>query len=1501
MVLVLGASASAVAVGPRSCRVGGSNPAPGWWRWWWWVLVLGWGLGGGVGWGVCRADPPEGEGGGEGGGQQHFTDLWAVQIEGGQDVARQVAARHGFLFRGQIMPDYYHFQHRKVSKRSTFPSSYYNRYLAKDPKVKWLEQQVAKKRVKRDIEFNDPKWPIMWYLNRGGGLDMNVKEAWEMGYTGKGVVVTILDDGIEKDHPDLKINYDEQASYDVNGHDPDPQPRYDFSNENRHGTRCAGEVAAQADNFVCSVGVAYNARIGGVRMLDGDVTDSVEAQSLSLNTQHIHIYSASWGPDDDGRTVDGPATLARKAFYDGITKGRGGLGSIFVWASGNGGRDEDNCNCDGYTNSIFTLSISSCTEKGNVPWYSESCSSTLATTYSSGSGAEKQIVTTDLRDACTENHTGTSASAPLAAGLIALALEANPFVTWRDMQHIVVETAKPDNLHAQDWVINGAGKKVSHSFGFGLMDASAMVAVARNWTTVPEQHICEIRSQDQNRLVPMNGKLIVPLYTDGCEGSVNEVRYVEHVQARLTMTSSRRGEIQVSLTSPSQTRSVLLAKRKHDVSREGFNNWAFMTTHNWGEAARGEWKLEIENGASSELKEWTLVVMGTKHHPRKQTSSSQSATAKHSFRCAGVTSNGICIECKRGYYKLGQHCVSQCPNHYYGSVHTVPLYSSLRRHSADPKPHTQGLCQPCHQSCLTCRGQAPSDCYQCAPGYQRQGEGGVACHKTLLWDLLDPAVMKHLAWALILCIGAVIFLSILLAVWQARQRRRLCWSDKRHPPAADWGKGVYDGVSTRGECAGDGPLSTSTSSANNTRRDVKEGGGTGGGDVTTEVPPRPRGKRGYSKVTSRGDPMVLSEFASHRPEEADDELSSFSSPSVPGDSIHPLSRRSKRGYSKVSTRGEHIIFTDFPGTHRPEEEADDELSSFGKPSAPGGGGGCGGDVACRRSKKGYSELSSRNDVTPFPDFRLHAAPGPDTEFSTFRDPHPQPPAEDAAPRHSKAGRELSCGGDPVGGGGEGPCHRTKGGYSALPTHGDLTSSHPDGPALRARDDNGADLSALGDVPTRKTKGGHPELFSLVTPSAPPGHGPTRRTKRRHSEMSAFTDPVVPADIPSRRAKGELSEVSALYDNVFLDDLPPAPPPRSDSYIEGCSGRDLPQLCPDPAPSRRAWGSYSEVKAQDLPADPPDSPAPHLHKDGHHDRSADSDLPVCSEIPSWHTHSEETCAVYTRKDPFIFTDFLANRLKGRSLWSGLTLKGDPSQHQTNDEHGEATVGGDPLTSSELHSFRPKGTGFNEVSAWSDFPFPYDGLSRARTKGDYTAVPSFTDTGDGFSRRGKRDSGEGSFFRDSQQPGDPAPHRTRAGHHRSCSTGGGDPTTTGLSTTSTTAMSASGHRPRSGARRERHSADTPLLTSIPASLRAGKVHLRAAKSHVHAGKGHAHRPKPHARSAKTHGHHHAGKGQMCGEDRGQGAAGKGGSHGGHGRSGDVAHCCQEEDSIWHVPVA
>ncbi|ERE72435.1 proprotein convertase subtilisin/kexin type 4-like protein [Cricetulus griseus] len=189
------------------------------------------------------------------------------------------------------------------------------------PQVQWFEQQTLRRRVKRSLVVpTDPWFSKQWYMNNEIQPDLNILKVWNQGLTGRGVVVSILDDGIEKDHPDLWANYDPLASYDFNDYDPDPQPRYTPSDENRHGTRCAGEVSATANNGFCGAGVAFNARIGGVRMLDGTITDIVEAQSLSLQPQHIHIYSASWGPEDDGRTVDGPGILTREAFRRGVTK-----------------------------------------------------------------------------------------------------------------------------------------------------------------------------------------------------------------------------------------------------------------------------------------------------------------------------------------------------------------------------------------------------------------------------------------------------------------------------------------------------------------------------------------------------------------------------------------------------------------------------------------------------------------------------------------------------------------------------------------------------------------------------------------------------------------------------------------------------------------------------------------------------------------------------------------------------------------------------------------------------------------------------------------------------------------------------------------------------------------------------------------------------------------------------------------------------------------------------
>jgi len=190
-------------------------------------------------------------------------------------------------------------------------------------------------------------------------------------------------------------------------------------------------------------------------------------------------------------------------------KGRGGLGSVFVWASGNGGAQMDNCNCDGYANSPFTLAVSSASERGLVPWYSEACAASLAATFSSGAPDERLVVraqaqrfpdttaslrqvTTDAGDGCTQRHTGTSASAPLLAGMVALALQARPSLTWRDVQHLVVRAARPSFLRAPDWRQNGARLNASHRFGFGLLDALEMVRLARRWRGSGRRLTCRL-------------------------------------------------------------------------------------------------------------------------------------------------------------------------------------------------------------------------------------------------------------------------------------------------------------------------------------------------------------------------------------------------------------------------------------------------------------------------------------------------------------------------------------------------------------------------------------------------------------------------------------------------------------------------------------------------------------------------------------------------------------------------------------------------------------------------------------------------------------------------------------------------------------------------------------------------------------------------------------------------------------------------------------------------
>eukprot|EP00095_Tigriopus_kingsejongensis_P012571 snap_masked-scaffold298_size217389-processed-gene-0.1 protein:Tk12571 transcript:snap_masked-scaffold298_size217389-processed-gene-0.1-mRNA-1 annotation:"endoprotease furin" len=718
-----------------------------------------------------------------------YHNHFALHIPEGEAKANRIALNLGFKNRGPIgtLSNHFLFEHEFLRPRCTNHSLEHHEILIKEPGVHWFEQQHERRRFKRDLSdsmyISDPLFKDQWFLNHGAfdGSDMNVQPAWAKGYTGKRVVVTILDDGIQTDHPDLRRNYDPLASTDINGNDEDPMPQ--DNSDNKHGTRCAGEVAAEAFNGICGVGIAYNASIGGVRMLDGLVNDAVEARALSLNPNHIDIYSASWGPEDDGKTVDGPGPLAKKAFINGVKFGRDGKGSIFVWASGNGGRKVDNCNCDGYTNSIFTLSISSASQGGKKPWYLEECSSTLASTYSSGTpGHDASIATVD-QDArlrpdkiCTTSHTGTSASAPIAAGVCALALEANPNLTWRDMQHIVVITSNPAPLLRESgWRVNAVGRKYSHKFGYGLMDASAMVEVAKVWPGSGRQAICETDTLSLDLPIPVNSGSVarVTLKTDACSGTKKEIRYLEHVQCKISLHYHPRGALHIVLTSPSGTKSSLLLPRPRDMTNGGFEDWPFLSVHFWGEPANGTWTLEVNHSPSVKstsglakgiVKKWKMLFYGTRKSPLRQSqlvsefgplpsedfgdglpgkmmdgspedghNVSPNNNGQHVSWSSGSFStrahSGGILEHNKGqsglldYESPSSSCHPQCEGNRCSGPKSTECYScqnfKFGNVCVEHCPLTtyvslRGTCQACHSSCQTCSGPNPNQCLTCS-------------------------------------------------------------------------------------------------------------------------------------------------------------------------------------------------------------------------------------------------------------------------------------------------------------------------------------------------------------------------------------------------------------------------------------------------------------------------------------------------------------------------------------------------------------------------------------------------------------------------------------------------------------------------------------------------------------------------------------------------------------------------------------------------------------------
>ncbi|MHA3771369.1 S8 family serine peptidase [Verrucomicrobiota bacterium sgz303538] len=497
--------------------------------------------------------------------------------------------------------------------------------LRKQPGVLAADPLLARQQSRRFIP-NDPLFSKEWHLTSdqaapGAGATMgaNVQSVWDS-YRGNGVTIGIVDDGVERTHPDLISNFNAALSYDFNSNDGDPLPP-PFDGDD-HGTSCAGVAAARGNNGIGVCGAAFEAQIAGLRLISAPTTDAEEAEAFAFRNDAIQIKSQSWGPYDDGRHLEGPGPLAISALEKGAREGRGGLGTIYVWAAGNGAMRGDNSNFDGYANRREVIAVGALTNDGEKASYSESGANLLITAPSDG--GTLGITTTDRQgedgynydgflDLPDLNYTqtfgGTSSAAPLVAGCTALILQANPQLGWRDLQEILIRSARMVQPLDSGWSINAAGLHFHDSFGAGLIDTQAAINLAKTWTKLGPE--ISIQSEQANLAQPIPDNRPA-----GIEKTFvfNDDHFrVEHVCLTVDILHASRGQLEITVESPAGTISRMAPVRSRDKG-DHYLGWTFMSTHHWGELASGTWKVRVVDkvrGTSGVLRSLKMELFGS--------------------------------------------------------------------------------------------------------------------------------------------------------------------------------------------------------------------------------------------------------------------------------------------------------------------------------------------------------------------------------------------------------------------------------------------------------------------------------------------------------------------------------------------------------------------------------------------------------------------------------------------------------------------------------------------------------------------------------------------------------------------------------------------------------------------------------------------------------------------------------------------------------------------------
>lgn len=538
----------------------------------------------------------------------------------------------------------------------------------------------------------DPLTQYAWHLRNTGqktfsptagvvGNDINLRAALLQNITGAGIKIAVSDEGTEIAHEDLAANVIAGASKDYNLPAPyfgDPTPTDPYG---AHGTAVAGIISAVGWNGKGSRGVAPNSKIAGLQFLSSPQT---LAATIDQATGDFDIFNYSYG--SLAIMPQAPETAVDDQITWGTDNLRGGKGALYVKSAGNDFKDTvsydasggqadcinigsgsngicryyGNSNIGGNTHERY-LYVGATNALGKKSSYSSIGSNiwiaapggefgndgpaiiapdlqTCAKGYSSNLFAPRNSFEyrSSLNPVCnyTSTMNGTSSAAPIVSGVVALILEANPQLTWREVKYVLaasathvdsaaVATTHPDGLNLtghvyQDgWIQNGAGFRFHNYYGFGQVNADAAVALAKQITA----NLPPLKStaDSSGAWLYSSGTISASIPDASAAGTISsiDVRHnlmIEAVKVQFTTTHPFISDLGVELISPSGTKNKILNINSGIVHGGVLAYDAELLTNAfYGEPSGGVWKLKVIDGAPVDtgmLLNWKINVIG---------------------------------------------------------------------------------------------------------------------------------------------------------------------------------------------------------------------------------------------------------------------------------------------------------------------------------------------------------------------------------------------------------------------------------------------------------------------------------------------------------------------------------------------------------------------------------------------------------------------------------------------------------------------------------------------------------------------------------------------------------------------------------------------------------------------------------------------------------------------------------------------------------------------------